>query len=211
MVGATPALAQTRGLSEYHAKPSSAPAKSDQELIADARRAAGIQDLKSFGVQQAPKEKPFPFLPVGLGLLAGLVAAPFAYRMYKSTRTDLEDQRTFGRKSGGGKEGSPAPPVEPAAPARLSRRPPTRQAGETRIVSDASSAAKALAPAASPRDAIWDAVTGARTWVTVEWVASEVGLSTDVVKDEIGALASEGYLKQARDSAGTPVFRVGGG
>lgn len=207
LASASSALAQSRGLSEYHARPSSAPPKTDQELVAEARRAAGLQDLKPFGAAQAPKEKPFPFLAMGLALLAGLIASPFAYRMYEATRADLRDQTTFGR-AGRAADGAPASPDEPAGLApRISRQPPSRQEGDTRIVGSAA-AAEAAPPAASARDAVWDAVSGARSWVSVEWVASEVGLSVAAVEDELGALATEGYLKQARDSAGRPVFRA---
>jgi hypothetical protein len=209
LASAPSALAQSRNLSEYHARPSSAPPKTDQELVAEARRAAGLQDLKPFGAAQAPKEKPFPFLAMGLALLAGLIASPFAYRMYKATRADLKDQRTFGR-AGRAADGAPAASEEPEGPApRISRRPPSREEGDTRIVSSAAGA-KAAPPAASARDAVWEAISGARSWVTVEWVASEVGLSTAAVADEVGALATEGYLRQARDSAGRPVFRANG-
>lgn len=209
MAGAAPALAQNHNLPEFHSRPTSAPPKTDQEIIAETRRAAGLQDLQPFGPPQQ-QEKPFPFLFMGLALLAGVVAMPFAYRMYKSTRAELDDQRTFGRNKGAAEE-APASPGEQAGVApRISRRPASRDSGETRI-SSASAAAKALAPPeATPRDAVWDAVSGAGRWVTVEWVASEVGLSKAVVADEMGALATEGYFKQARDSAGNLVFRVNG-
>jgi hypothetical protein len=209
LASASSALAQSRGLSGYHARPSSAPPKTDQELVAEARRAAGLQDLKPFGAAQAPKEKAFPFLAMGLALLAGLIASPFAYRMYQATRADLKDLGAFGR-AGRATEGAPPSTEEPSGLApRISRRSPPRLEGDTRIVSSAG-AAEAAPPAASVRDAVWDAISGARSWVTVEWVASEAGLSIAAAEDEMGALADEGYLKQARDSAGRPVFRTNG-
>ncbi len=203
--GSAPALAQSHGVSPYHPKPTSAPTKSNEEILADVRR--GNQDLRQFGVEIAPKAKPFPWIAMGIALTAGLIAAPFAYKMYKSTRTALEDQSTFGLKSGRRAERASA---RAAGDGAVQRKPPARAAGETRIIDTGKLAERTAPGAPSTRDAIWNAMTGADTWVSVDWVASALGLSTTVIADEIHALAAEGYLKETRDQSGKPVFRVDG-
>jgi hypothetical protein len=213
LASAAPASAAQRGgLSEYHPAPASGPAKTNEEIQAEARRAAGLRDVKGFEVANTPKPRRFPWLATGLAVVALLVASPFAYRMFKSTRSDLQDQATFGL-SGARRGADEAPEEGAAAPARIARRPPARAAGETRIVkTPVAPGAEAKPPPSAParaRDRIWDAVTAANSWVSVEWVSTQSGLSSEVVADEIGALAQEGYLQQTRDRAGKPVFRVG--
>jgi hypothetical protein len=208
MVLAVPALAR-RGVSGYQTAPATGPAKSDEEPVAEARRSEGLKDLRRFGEEEQPKEKPFPWLAMSIALAAGLLATPFAYRMYQTTRSDLEDQSTFGMRAGRRSEHPSADSAESReAPQRLSRRPASREAGETRIVGSSAAAQRQLATAApSARDAIWTAVSSANGWVTVNWVATATGLSADEVTDEIRALAAEGHLKETRDRSGTPVYR----
>jgi hypothetical protein len=140
-------------------------------------------------------------------------AVPFALRMYRHTRRDLEDQSTFGL--GKARKDVKGAAVEDEAP-RISRRPPARggkkelpeaessgggAGGETRMIE--------VAEEKTSRDAVWDAISGANgSWVTAEWVASNSGLSAAAATDEIGALVSEGYLQEARDRAGKPVYRA---
>jgi hypothetical protein len=207
IASAAPALAQHRGLSGYHPKPTSAPGKSNEEILADVRRAAN-QNIPQFGVTAAPKEKPFPWIAMGLALTAGVIATPFGYRMYKSTRAALEDQSTFGLKSGRRSESAAAGKAAGDASAR--KRPPARGAGETRIIDTGKVAERSLPGAASARDAIWDAMASANAWVSVDWVASTVGFSATEVAEEIRVLEEEGYLKENRDKSGKPVFRVNG-
>lgn len=172
------------------------------------RRAAGFQDLGSFGAQKEPPPKPFPWLAIGLGFLIVLGLAPVGFKMYKSTRKDLEDQSTFGMT----KARQEMKDAQGAAPAGLSRRPPARAlkdknkqeaGGETRMLSTED------VPGNTPRDVVWDTVSGANgNWVTADWVATNAGLPASEASDELAALVQEGYLQEARDRAGKPVFRA---
>ncbi|MGI5865286.1 MAG: hypothetical protein ACOX6T_24975 [Myxococcales bacterium] len=156
------------------------------------RRAAGIHDVKVYGEAEKPKEKPTPWKAIGLA--AGLVAltVPVALRMYRSTRKDLEDQATFGLK--GSREGAADKPKK-HMPSRRQSQP-------------ASAGALPEASAQDGRDAVWGALSSANDWVGADWIASSAGLTQSVASKELAALVEEGYVEEARDRAGKPVFRI---
>jgi hypothetical protein len=170
----------------------------DPEAIQAARRrAAGIQDLQGYGKATEPKKKPFPWKALGLVGFVALLCVPFALKMVRSTRKDLEDQATFGVRAN--REASSA------SGSSRSRRPPSRGAG--RAAREAR-AAEVAEPARSARDAIWDVLAGGGGWMRADEVARGSGLSLAEAADEIGALVEEGYLQEARDRAGQPIFKV---
>jgi hypothetical protein len=167
------------------------------------KKAAGIQDVKTFGAVSAKKETPIPWRGLGLAALLLICAVPAGYQLYKSTRRDLEDQTTFGVK---GK-------THPAASHRSGKRPPARAkagasagGGETRIV-DVAEVAEASANAGA-RDAIWDAISSAPSWVNLDWVSEASNISVIETEDELSALVEEGYVEEKRDRTGKPIFRV---
>lgn len=172
---------------------------SPEEVTAARRKAAGIQDVQRFGAAAEPKKKPFPWMAIGLVALVALATVPFARKMVKSTRRDLEDQATFGitkgREESSGESASP----------RTSRRPPARSAqaaaNETRIV-------EVEAVQRSPRDAIWDVIATSGAWMHADEIAAGARLGDSEAADELAALVSEGYLQENRDRAGKPIFKV---
>jgi hypothetical protein len=204
---ATPAFGQKKAnLQDFSG---SAKEATEEEIKAARKKAAGIQDLGAFGASKEPPPKPFPWAAVVLGLLVMGAISPFALKMYKGTRKDLEDQSTFGMGKGA-RRGVEA--GEAAEAPSLGRRPPARAlkaakekeaASETRMLSGDD------VPGGAPRDLVWDAISGANgSWVTADWVATTAGLGAAESSDELAALVSEGYLEEARDRAGKPVFRT---
>ncbi|MGC4113884.1 MAG: hypothetical protein QM765_04355 [Myxococcales bacterium] len=182
----------------------------EEEIKAAKRRAAGIQDLNAYGASKEPPPKPFPWIAVLLGVIIMGALTPVALKMYKSTHKELEDLSTFGRGKGGAKgveagEGADAP--------SLGRRPPARalkakQQAKEKEEAAAAAAQEAGGESSSPRDLVWDAISGSNgSWVTADWVATTAGLAAAQANDEIAALVSEGYLEEARDRAGKPVYR----
>lgn len=196
---ASPAFGQRKSSLQQYSGQSQQGELTEEELREARRKAAGIKDLKDFGAKHQVPEKPFPWMAVGLAFIALMVSAPFGWKMYRSTRRDLEDQATFGM-SKGRREGK-----EPATDERgLSRRPPRRG-----LKAEAKPEEPAAEEARSGRDAVWDALGSASgSWVTADWVATNAGLSPAEAQEEIGALVEEGYLQEARDRNGKPVFRA---
>jgi hypothetical protein len=200
---AAPALGQRKAnLQEF--KSSSSDDDSPPADTKEARRkaATGMGDLKNFGAAREPPPKPFPLLAVLLGVLVAGALVPVGMKMYKSTHKELEDLSTFGMS-----KGARLKETESEQAPSLSRRPPSRALGakkenvsETRVLE--------AEEAGTSRDLVWDAVSQAGQWVTTDWVASKAGLSSNEAADEIGALVEEGYLQEARDSKGKPVFRA---
>ncbi len=180
----------------------------EEEIRAAKRKAAGIQDLNAYGASKEPPPKPFPWYAVLLGVLVMGAMTPFALKMYKSTHRELEDMSTFGRGKGGargveGGEGADAP--------ALGRRPPARalKAKQQAAKEKEREQAAAEAGESTPRDLVWDAISSSNgSWVTGDWVATTAGLDAASANDEIAALVSEGYLEEARDRAGKPVYRT---
>lgn len=156
------------------------------------RRAAGIYDMKAFGEAEKPKEKPFPWKAVGLAAALVALTMPVAFRMYRSTRQDLEDQATFGMK-GSREDGADKP---------KKRSPSRRKSGP------ASAGASVEAAPVDGRDAVWGALSSSTDWVGADWIASTAGLAASVATNELAALVEEGYVEEARDRAGKPVFRI---
>ena len=202
LLAASPAAAQKRGgLQEFNGQ-----VKQDQtaeELKAARRKAAGVTDIKDFGINKEPPPKPIPWVAIGLAVLCLGAAAPFGWKMYKSTRGDLEDGSTFGM----GKGRREVAPGETAGAlpnsGGISRRPPSRQKKADGPQQPANSDAA--------RDAVWDALSGAGSnWVTADWVANKSGVPASQASEEIGSLLSEGHVQEARDSRGKPVFRLAG-
>ncbi len=200
----SPALAQKKGagLQPFAAQPKQD--QTEEEIRAARRKAAGIQDLQAFGATREVPAKPFPWMGVGLAVLVMLACAPLGWKLYKSTRRDLEDSATFGtgkaRKEVGGSAEGEAP--------RLSKRPPSRalKAAESEREPEPEAEGEGEATA---RDAVWDAVSSSGdNWVTADWVATKAGLSAKEAAEEIGALVDEGYLQEARDNKGKPVFKA---
>ncbi|HEY3445633.1 MAG TPA: hypothetical protein VGK67_04670 [Myxococcales bacterium] len=181
----------------------------EEEIKAAKRKAAGIQDLNAFGAAKEPPPKPFPWAAVLLAVLIMGALTPVALKMYKSTHRELEDLSTFGRGKDAKKgvaagEGDPAP--------AFGRRPPARAlkaANEKKKEKEEAPAEAAEGEPGTPRDLVWDAVSGSNgSWVTADWVATTAGLDAGAANDEIAALVSEGYLEEARDRAGKPVYRT---
>jgi len=200
LISASPAAAfgQRKGPIKDFTRSAAEPDKETPEAqLAARRRAAGIQEVQGFGVQKEPKRKPFPWLAVSMALLFAMALSPIAYRLFKSTRKDLEEHSTFGLK------GSRREAREKEGPPSISRRPPARSGkpaqGETRIVADMGR---------TPRDAVWDAMGSAKSWVTAEWVASTASLGPSEAVDELAALAQEGFLQESQDRSGKQVFRI---
>lgn len=177
----------------------------EEEIKAAKRKAAGIQDLSAYGASKEPPPKPFPWYAVLLGALIMVALAPVGFKMYKSTHKDLDDLSTFGR----GKGGKAVAAGEGEAAPAFGRRPPARalKAAKEKAKEEV---VEAEAPeGGTPRDLVWDAVSGSNgSWVTADWVATTAGIDADVATDEIAALVAEGYLEEARDRAGKPVYRT---
>jgi len=209
---ASPALAQKKGagLQSFSAQPKTE--ETEEDAKAARRKAAGIQDLRSFGALREAPPKPFPWMGIGLAFLVMLALSPLGWKMYKSTRKDLEDQSTFGGK---GKKDLAA--AEAGEAPRISKRPPARalkasnsggKGNETRVLTTAEAGLDEPEEGASSRDAVWDAISSSNgSWVTAEWVATTSGIAASETSEEIAALVQEGYLQEARDNKGKPVFR----
>ncbi len=188
---------------------------SEAEIAAAKRRATGNIDVKEYGKSALPKEKPIPWMAIGLGFLVLLALSPLAYKTFLSTRKDLEDQATFGRKGttppdekGASSEDKPRPAVRRAqqqAAAPNGEESPQQKANETRMID-----ASALNASANARDLVWNALSQAGQWVSAEWVAKQAKLPAGTTQGEIDTLVAEGYLEQTKDKSGRPVFRVAG-
>ena len=200
LLWASTAWGQKKGIQEFAGE--AKPDETAEEAKEAKRKASGAADVKVFGAAKEPPPKPFTWGAVGLAVLCML---------YRSTRKDLEDQSTFGVGKGrkdvaGAAAGEEAPRIGRRPPARGKKdqpEPDQKVGGETRMIEMAEE------PTATPRDAVWDAINAANgSWVTADWVASNAGLPVGQAGEEIGALVSEGYLQEARDRNGKPVFRA---
>lgn len=160
------------------------------------RRGPGV-DVQGFGAKEAPKEKPFPWKGIGLASLVLLVAFPFGFRMYRSTRQDLEDQATFGLKGSAHEREEKAKGGD-----KGSRRSPTRKKAE------AAKPAADAEPVADARDAVWGAISSANNWVGADWVASSAGIPVGQASSELSTLVEEGYVEETRDRSNKPVYRI---
>ena len=158
----------------------------------------GKKEVETYGRERQVPEKPFPWLGVLIALGVAGAAAPFAYLQFKSTRTELEALKTFGRGASGEKIEESSAEEQASAPAGggISRRPRSMGPPSGRPGGSQS------------RDAIFNAVARSKQWVTADWVARAAGVSATIVADTLGSLAEEGRLQEARDSAGNPVYRA---
>jgi hypothetical protein len=201
----TPALGQKKGgLQQFSGQVKQE--QSAEELKEARRKAAGITDIKGFGVSREPPPKPFPWLAIGLVLIFMAAAAPFGWKMYKSTRGDLEDLSTFGMGKG---RRAVKEAAESAGALPISRRPPARAAKKEAAVSTDTRIVETGEGQVTPRHAVGDAITNSGgNWVTADWVATKASLPGNSVSEEIAALVEDGYLQEARDSRGKPVFRA---
>jgi hypothetical protein len=76
------------------------------EEMTDAERDAADKSRPRFGVNAYNKDvpietSPIPWMAIGLGGAALLIAVPFAIRAYVSTTKDIADVNTFGVSDGG--------------------------------------------------------------------------------------------------------------
>jgi hypothetical protein len=141
-------------------------------------------NVGEFGAATKAPEKPFPWMALGLGIMSLVIASPFAFLYYRGTSKDLKDMKTVGRVTEGTKG---AVREKGARPAK---------------------AEKPMEGGNEPRDRVWETMQSVSQWVPVDWVARSSGLSDDESAEELTALTSEGYLEQAKDKQGNPIFRT---
>ncbi|MCY1078193.1 hypothetical protein [Archangium lansingense] len=65
----------------------------------DALRSRPKYNINSYGKDIQIKEEPIPWKAIGLGVIAMLVAAPFAYRAYRGTTKEMAEANVFGVSS----------------------------------------------------------------------------------------------------------------
>lgn len=141
-------------------------------------------NVGEFGAQTKAPERPFPWMALGLGLLSMLIASPFAFIYYRGTSKDLKDMKTVGRVTEGTKGSVREKGPKPAK------------------------AEKPVEGGSEPRDRVWETMQSVSQWVPVDWVARSSGLSDEESSEELSALTEEGYLEQAKDKQGNPIFRT---
>lgn len=75
-----------------------------REMTAEEREAAKQRamgnNLNSYGKDVQLKQKPIPWMAVGLAGLVFMVAIPFGIRAYRNTSKDIGGQNTFGANRG---------------------------------------------------------------------------------------------------------------
>jgi len=75
-----------------------------RELSAEEREAAKQRamgnNLNSYGKDVQLKQKPIPWMAIGLAGLVFVAAVPFALRAYRNTSKDIAGQNTFGANRG---------------------------------------------------------------------------------------------------------------
>ena len=72
------------------------------EMTQEEREAARTRpkyNINAYGKDVQIKEDPIPWKAIGLGVIAMLVAAPFAWRAYKSTTREMAEANVFGISS----------------------------------------------------------------------------------------------------------------
>lgn len=80
------------------------------EEMTDAERDAADKSRPRFGINAYNKDvpietQPIPWMAIGLGGAALLIAIPFAIRAYVSTTRDIANANTFGVSGGEGEDG----------------------------------------------------------------------------------------------------------
>lgn len=70
-----------------------------EEREAAKQRAMG-NNLNSYGKDVQLKQKPIPWMAIGLAGLVFVVAVPFGIRAYRNTSKDIAGQNTFGANRG---------------------------------------------------------------------------------------------------------------
>ncbi|HEX5751727.1 MAG TPA: hypothetical protein VFZ09_36245 [Archangium sp.] len=68
----------------------------------DTARSRPKYNINSYNRDIQIKEEPIPWKAIGLGVIAMLVAAPFAYRAYRGTTKEMSEANTFGVASSRG-------------------------------------------------------------------------------------------------------------
>ncbi|QDE68863.1 hypothetical protein [Myxococcus xanthus] len=75
-----------------------------REMTAEEREAAKQRamgnNLNSYGKDVQLKQKPIPWMAIGLAGLVFVVAVPFGIRAYRNTSKDIGGQNTFGANRG---------------------------------------------------------------------------------------------------------------
>ncbi|WAM22820.1 hypothetical protein [Myxococcus sp. NMCA1] len=75
-----------------------------REMTAEEREAAKQRamgnNLNSYGKDVQLKQKPIPWMAIGLAGLVFVVAVPFGIRAYRNTSKDIAGQNTFGSNRG---------------------------------------------------------------------------------------------------------------
>jgi hypothetical protein len=137
-----------------------------------------------YGKANAPPDKPFPWRFIGIAFVAVLLTTPFAYLYVRNTQKDLKEMKTVGRVTEGTKGAVKEKGAKPAK-------------GE-----------KPMEGGNEPRDRVWETMQSVSQWVPIDWVARASGLSDDVSAEELSGLTEEGYLEQAKDKQGNPIFRT---
>jgi hypothetical protein len=74
-----------------------------EEREAAKQRAMG-SNLNSYGKDVEVKQKPIPWMAIGLAGLVFLVTTPFALKAYQNTKKEISDQNTFGSNRGEGED-----------------------------------------------------------------------------------------------------------
>lgn len=74
-----------------------------EEREAAKQRAMG-NNLNAYGKDVEVKQKPIPWMAIGLAGLVFLVTTPFAIKAYKGTTKEIADQNTFGTNRGDGED-----------------------------------------------------------------------------------------------------------
>lgn len=81
---------------------------SPRELTPEEREAAKQRamgnNLNSYGKDVEVKQKPLPWMAIGLAGLVFLATTPFALRAYRNTTKEISDQNTFGVNRGDGED-----------------------------------------------------------------------------------------------------------
>jgi hypothetical protein len=175
-------LTAAPALAEHHAgqPPSTFVQKETQATQEHKRRG----DMDEFGSKTKVPEKPFPWQALGLGVLVMVLASPFAFLYYRNTSKTLAEMKTVGRVTEGAKGEVREKGAKPAK-------------GE-----------KPMEGGNEPRDRVWETMQSVSQWVPVDWVARSSGLSSEESQEELASLTEEGYLEQAKDKQGNPIFRT---
>jgi hypothetical protein len=168
-------------VAEHHAgQPPSTFQQKDVKVVEHKRQGTVVE----YGAAAAPPEKPFPWRALGMALAAFLITTPFAVVYVRNTQKNLKDMKTVGRVT----EGNKGSVKDKTAKAAKGEKP--------------------MEGGSEPRDRVWETMQSVSQWVPVDWVARTSGLSDDESADELSGLTSEGYLEQAKDKQGNPIFRT---